>query len=120
MNWIYEQTTGNLRDRSHSIVGAGYSGRDDGRMNPAMESFHNTGPIPRGEWTIGEALTHPRLGPLAIPLTPRGDVFGRSGFFIHGDSAAHPGLASDGCVILAQIYRRKFQAGDLLIVVDGL
>jgi len=120
MKWVYEQGSGLLRDTTNAIIGAGYSGHDEGRMDPGMQDIPNEGPIPRGEWIIGKAITHPKLGPLAIPLTPaKGTLtLGRSGFFIHGDSSTHPGLASDGCIVLAQVYRQKLaQAhGDILTV----
>lgn len=121
MIWTYEQKTGMLRNTSNPKVGAGYSGYDKGRMNPEMEGVHQIGPIPRGLWIIGKAVTHPKLGPLAIPLAPAKDTdaLGRSGFFIHGDSSVHPGMASEGCIILAQIYRQQLSQawGDTLEVI---
>lgn len=104
--FTYEQSTGLLR-KDGAIIGAGYAGHNEGRMNHAMQDQHNVGPLPVGKYTLGAARTHPKLGPLAIPLTPDpgNTMFGRSAFFVHGDSFSHPGLASDGCIILHQMYR---------------
>ncbi len=59
----------------------------------------------------------------AIPLTPApaNRMFGRSGFFVHGDSNAHPGEASQGCIIMPLAIRRRMAAPspDILRVVRG-
>jgi hypothetical protein len=122
--WKYGQSTGDLFDPHGRFVGTGYSGAGrtlkEGRNNPKMEDVPNKGPIPRGLYRIGPARTHPRLGPLAMPLTPIGhDCHGRSGFFIHGDNTA--GDASHGCVILGRPFRvaidaSRVDAGQLEVV----
>lgn len=54
-----------------------------------------------------------RLTPMAHTYT-----YGRSGFMIHGDSLAHPGQASDGCIVLDQQYRSMiWLSGDHVIEV---
>jgi hypothetical protein len=48
---------------------------------------------------------------------------GRSNFLIHGDSAANPGWASGGCIILKLELREKIaSSGDtaLRVVADSL
>lgn len=120
--WTYEQSTGLLRDKNSQIVGAGYSGHNIGRMQTSQEAVKNVGPIPRGFWEIGQAMTHATLGPVAMSLTPAPatETFGRSGFFIHGDSNVHPGLASDGCIVLAFLYRQIIaRSDDKLLEVVG-
>jgi hypothetical protein len=42
-----------------------------------------------------------------MPLTPSGDTFGRSDFFIHGDNAQLNHSASDGCIILVREIRQQ-------------
>lgn len=81
------------------LLGKCYSGRGDGRNNPDMQAIHNTGPLPRGPYTIGEAESHPVLGPLAMPLTPEdgNQMYGRGDFWLHGDNATHD--ASHGCIV---------------------
>ena len=62
----------------------------------------NYGPLPVGRYTIGPASNdHPKLGPIAMPLIPdpANEMHGRSGFFIHADSIASPGSASEGCIV---------------------
>src|SRR5882672_11016886 len=93
----YQQATGEIRLDEH-WEGIGYSGRDDGRNNTAMEAHPDVGPIPRGRYKIGPAHDHPKLGPIVFDLTPEPgtNVFTRSAFRIHGDNAAHD--ASHGCI----------------------
>ena len=47
------------------------------------------------------------MGPYVLPLTPLtvNNMFGREGFFIHGDSIDNPGNASNGCVVLNRQWR---------------
>ncbi len=113
--WIYNQSNGVLSHDGQQ-VGSGYSGHGDGINNPLLQAESNVGPIPRGQWTIGEGVDNPKLGLLAIPLTPNigTDTFGRGGFFIHGDSIEFVGQeeASHGCIILARAIRELIN-GDL-------
>jgi hypothetical protein len=79
-----------------------------------MESVPNVGPIPKGQWTIGEAFDHLRLGPVTMTLGPCGgtETFGRSGFAFHGDSIEFAGAeeASHGCIVLGKALREKIAA----------
>lgn len=109
MTWTYIQQNGRLYGPTGKLVGIGYSGRGAGLNNPAADMIHRVGPIPCGTYTIGAPLDPPdHLGPLAMPLTPgAGNVmFGRSGFYVHGDNAALNHTASDGCVILPRGFRQ--------------
>lgn len=83
------------------LVGTGYAGKGEGKNNPAMQAVHDVGPIPEGDYTIGAPYTHPHLGPLTMNLTPDegNEMEGRSAFRIHADATAHPGEASDGCIV---------------------
>ena len=104
MTWTYHQSTGDLF-HDGVFIGTGYSGagttRAEGRNNGDMQGVSNEGPIPRGMWTIGRQRTDPKMGSIAMPLTPvsSSTALGRSGFFIHGNNQANN--ASEGCVILA-------------------
>ena len=114
MTWLYEQESGAL---SHNVelIATGYSGADDGKNNPAMQKIHNKGPIPIGAYTIGAPRNTMTHGPFVLPLTPddENEMFGRSGFLIHGDSVVHPGTASEGCIILSrQIREQIWNSGD--------
>jgi hypothetical protein len=89
------------------LCAAGYSGSGFDKNQPADEGIVNLGPIPQGDWRIGEAQDDARLGPVVMALTPmKGtDALGRSGFYIHGDNAEHLGQSSHGCVILPRSIR---------------
>jgi hypothetical protein len=118
--WTYFQSTGNFVDEDGGTVDIGYSGNGAALNNPEMQDVHDQGPTPRGGYVIGAAEDHPHLGPLAMPLEPLpGNVmFGRSGFFIHGDNALMNHTASAGCIILSRAARQMLAAsGDRLLHV---
>src|SRR5690242_15913774 len=122
--WMYEQATGNLLHEA-TLVGKGYSGNGRGKNNPAMESVHYVGPIPRGFYIIGEPRDTEDHGPFVLPLSPNpvNEMYGRTGFLIHGDKLnAPPGNASEGCIILPHDVRTfVWRTGDkFLQVVSGL
>lgn len=104
--WTYNQKSGELkRDDEH--VGTGYSGHGEGKNNPEMENVMNTGPLPKGLYSIGLSYQSKTKGPVTMRLfpDPTTRLFGRAGFLIHGDSIAKPGTASEGCIILARPIR---------------
>lgn len=107
--WTYAQKTGELlQDDKH--VANGYSGIDVGKNNPAMQAVPNMGPIPQGDWTItGPPVNTPDHGPYVLRLQPAADtqMFGRSGFLMHGDSIESPGCASHGCIIMPRTVREQ-------------
>lgn len=116
--WIYAQSTGELfKDDDPSTLSLGYSGLGEGKNNPAMQQIHDLGPIPRGFWHIGDPeyvdVAGPH-GPFVLPLTADEGTptFGRSGFLIHGDSVAHAGSASHGCIIFSLPVRKMIAASD--------
>ena len=55
--------------------------------------------------------------PIAFPLTPDSDnnMYGRSGFMIHGDNAQND--ASQGCIIMPRDVRELLHEGDRLEVI---
>ena len=108
--WTYCQSTGEL-SRLGVRITVGYSGKDDGDgiLEPGeginshdMQSVKGVGPIPCGLFNFGKPFDSATHGPLCIPLIPRpsNDMFGRSGFLVHGDSKSRPGTASLGCIIV--------------------
>lgn len=122
--WTYVQKTGYLY-KDTVFKGAGYSGRSTGYNNPNTESLVGIGPTPCGAWEIGPWLEeHPHLGILVAHLTPSdpSNVFGRSGFFIHGDNPLVNHTASDGCIILNHELRSLIRdSGDTqLTVISGV
>lgn len=113
--WTYVQKTGELQqDGEH--VATGYSGAGEGKNNPELQNVPNVGPIPRGDWTIdGPPFDTRDHGPYVLRLQPDPgtETHGRSGFLMHGDSKAHPGTASHGCIILPRPTREQvWQSGD--------
>lgn len=111
MTWFYSQKTGTLRHNS-DVESVGYSGNGLGKNNPNAQDVHNVGPLPQGSYQIGSPRDTDTHGPFVLPLSPsmNNTMFGRSGFLIHGDSIAHPGQASDGCIILAKDVRERIAA----------
>jgi hypothetical protein len=116
--WTYEQGTGRLSHAGQPVGECGYSGFEDGKNNPGMQGEPGRGPIPRGHYTVGLAQfvnADGPHGPFVLPLTPdpANEMFGRSGFLIHGDSIAHAGCASHGCIVLPRPTREGIaQSGD--------
>jgi hypothetical protein len=123
--WKYVQSTGELYKASGVLHSRGYSGRGTAKNDPTKQCVVDQGPIPRGDYTIGGAIDHPQLGPVALPLSPdaANNMCGRSAFYIHGDSASHPGQASDGCIIMSPRSVREAideSADKALHVIDAL
>ena len=111
---LFQQSTGKFTFADGEIV-QGYSGHGDGKDRPEMQDVKNVGPLPRGRYTGVQLFDpHPHVGAYAIELQPdpANTMYGRSGFFVHGDSIQHPGSASDGCIILSRETREKFWTGD--------
>jgi hypothetical protein len=117
--WTYHQTSGQIFQGT-SLIAVGYSGYGAGKNNPADEAIEDEGPIPAGQWRIvAWHDTYEDKGPQVAQLEPVGhDARGRSGFLIHGDSSAHPGQASHGCIIANRPCRDQWRAsGDTDITV---
>lgn len=112
--WTYSQRTSLLK-REGVEIATGYSGYALGKNNPALQQVHDIGPIPRGSWLIG-APEHVQdvgpHGPFVLRLSPKDgtETYGRAGFLIHGDSVAHMGTASHGCIILPRHTREEIAA----------
>ena len=127
--WIYEQATGRIlldNGDSVAVIGVGYSGHDEGKNNPVMETVHGVGPIPCGLYSIGDPHDNPDVGKFAMELTPlpETNTFGRTGFFWHGDSEEHLGAASHGCIVSSPLIRHRVAAGlstnNVVKVISGL
>ena len=109
MEFFYAVNTGQMYLRAGEDtleIDRGYSGYKEYRNSVRFEKAKLLGPIPRGVWTVGFGQAHPRLGPQAIPLEiEEGDIFGRSGFFIHGENGFVNFTASTGCIVLGRSAR---------------
>jgi hypothetical protein len=109
MPWYYEQNTGRLLTPTGHLLAIGYSGFGIGKNNPDLESVHDIGPIPIGNWQTNPPKDHPTLGPCAIPLQPApgNKAFGRSNFYIHGNLPDRHQDASHGCIIMSRYARDR-------------
>jgi hypothetical protein len=120
----YEQATGRMLEASGALIGRGYAGKAAGTNNPALQNVINVGPLPQGSYAINAPVDTATHGPFVMWLTPKptNQMFGRTGFGIHGDSIEHPGLASDGCIVLKRPEREAvWNTGDRdLDVVSGI
>jgi len=122
MTWSYSQQSGQL-SHDGELIATGYSGIGAGLNNPAAQDQPFVGPLPRGSYGIGAVVADGgHLGPFVMPLTPWAvnNMFGRAGFFIHGDNAQLNNTASNGCIILARQWRTMIaSSGDTLLTVTA-
>jgi hypothetical protein len=112
MSWTYSQSSGKLLHNG-TLVATGYSGHDEGLNNPSLQDEAQIGPIPQGAYSIGPVTAnHPGKGPVVMEIIPKPgtQVFGRSGFLIHGDNQAVDHTASHGCIILGRPTREQIAA----------
>ncbi len=121
MTWTFQQSTGQMTDPNGDVVATGYSGHNGGINDPSQQATPNVGPLPQGNYTIGPAHTPPdHLGVFALPLYPdaANQMFGRFGFFIHGDNVHMNRTASDGCIIMPMGVRQQIvSSGDTALTV---
>lgn len=93
-----------------SVAGIGWAGQGAGKNNPDAQNIPNIGPLPRGNYTIGPAYHHPKLGRVTMNLIPDPDnnMEGRADFRIHG-AAAPPDTetSSHGCIIQIRSVRER-------------
>lgn len=112
--WQWDQSAGELR-LDGKLYSKGYSGNGNGKNSPDMQAAVGVGPIPRGKWLIGGPRLSANTGPYTLDLFPEPgtDTEDRTAFRIHGDSIAHPGTASHGCIILPRPVREAiWKSGD--------
>jgi hypothetical protein len=120
MGWTYQQATGRL-SHDREFIATGYAGIGQGLNNPASQNISFVGPLPAGTYTIGgPMLDGGHMGPFVLPLTGwvGNQMFGRDGFFIHGDNTARNNTASNGCIVLDRIWRQMIAtSGDTVLIV---
>lgn len=100
MGWQYIIRTGAWLRDGHLFMLA-YAGRGDCKNDPTKTSVAMLGPLPVGDYTIGDPYDGGRLGPVCFKLEPNPSnrMFGRSLFRLHADSIVTPGDASEGCIV---------------------
>ena len=113
--YTYHQSTGTLVQNG-TLVLTGYAGHGPGVNKPAMQDQHDVGPLPQGRYVMTALIDSPHTGLATIILDPdpANQIFGRSGFRIHGDNAAGNHTASDGCIIAGHANERTtiWNSGD--------
>jgi hypothetical protein len=122
--FVYKIKQGELRNEATGEVHSGlYSGDPAHKNDPLATNMKAQGPIPVGVYWIGEPRDTDKHGPYFIPLipVPGSEMFGRSAFGFHGDNIAHPGTASEGCVIGPRLLREQVgqHIGGLFVVLSG-
>jgi len=120
MSWTWEQISGRMFSDNGDLIGVGYSGSGDYKNKPDAQTLHDLGPIPIGTYFISAPENTVTHGPYVMPLMPEStnQMFGRSGFLIHGDSVVSPGFASEGCIILSRDVRQQiWESGDHVLDV---
>lgn len=118
--FVYRQATGEIYAGDGTLLGKGYAGADHGKNRPDFQHSPNVGPIPQGRYHVGAPQDTETHGPFVLSLTPwdENQMYGRSGFLIHGDSKTAPGTASQGCIVLDRAIREKIAAnGDMTLMV---
>jgi len=104
---VYHWRSGELDINGTTVTRMGYAGAPACRNNPAMEHVRNCGPLPRGTYTMEDAGRYITEVTIRLHPSPGNEMYGRSGFYIHGDSLKNPGTASEGCIILERKFRER-------------
>lgn len=115
----YSIVTGRFSMNGKTLA-TGYAGNGSGKNNPDAIKQRGIGPLPPGNYTLTSVRDSQNTGPFSIVLEPdpTNEMFGRSAFRIHGDSIAHPGTASNGCIVLPRSIRNRiWHSGERLLVV---
>ena len=134
--WLYSQSTGQLSYVNEqgpigpmaTPVAVGYSGNGSGLNNPYLQNVKNVGPIPVGDYTIGEQqniITSTGVTLNAAMLLTQDEsnnMFDRDDFVIHGDNSCGCQSASKGCIVLPLNIRNMIaNSGDTkLKVIPGI
>lgn len=109
---IYSIMSGQLSLDNGILVGTGYSGYGIYKNNPNACNLISRGPIPRGKYTMVNVPDNKHLGTYLIKLIPFKEniMFGRSGFYIHGEDGNPLTEDSEGCIIMSHNVRLFLQA----------
>ena len=113
MSWKFDRAAGQLISPAGDVYGA-YSGQPPYVGSVADDWRVGLGPLPAGRYTFGDVRADGgHMGPFVLPLLPdpANDMKGREAFFLHGDSIAHPGYASEGCIVAARQVREEVADG---------
>lgn len=119
MPWQWSQSTGILTGPAGTKIAQGYAGNGAGLNNPQMQDAHGVGPLPCGDYLIGDLVdkhvtTEGVTLTNALPLIPdpKNQMFNRAGFWVHGDTIAMDYSASDGCPVVPLWARMQMAQSD--------
>jgi hypothetical protein len=106
-HYIFSQRNGHFCLDDGELIGVGYAGASLGKNNPEMQDVKNSGPLPRGWYTIEGPFDSEHTGKMVFRLIPdkENKMFGRGDFELHGDSIDRPGTASKGCIVQGRVVR---------------
>jgi len=114
MSWTWIQQTGQMFGPDGVLLAEGYAGHGSGLNNPYMQHVQGLGPLPCGRYTISPleathttAAGHVLIDSAALIPDPANEMFGRSGFRIHGRKSLEDREASNGCIVLDHEPRMK-------------
>jgi hypothetical protein len=113
------QSWNNINIITDGIRGFGYSGNASKLNDIHSQNLEGVGPIPAGLYTISKIYDDDKRGKHTCVLVPdsANKMYGRSGFLLHGDTAAEAHAASDGCIIFPYFIRVIFNVGDVFEVL---
>jgi RHS repeat-associated protein len=91
-----------------------YAGKGKHKNVPSDDCLKDRGPLPKGWYDISSGFSSSKGNP-TFKLTPHGSTFMcvplRNNMLIHADSSAHPGAASDGCIVCKKSTRDQLNSG---------
>jgi hypothetical protein len=103
---------------SDPIVGYGYTGSVDYLDDPSEETLVGRGAITAGMYTFRGPHESDKMGSYIWELVPddTNEMFGRRGFYNHGDNSLYNHTASGGCIVSPLEVRSIWRDGDRLRV----
>lgn len=119
MTWVYDVKSHTFTRNGESYT-ADYAGATGYKNDPSQECVANSGPLPRGTYTIGPPQNSAHTGKYTLGLTPAttNNMCGRFAFRIHGASSRRPLDSSEGCIIARLSIRKSIWAsGDRELIV---
>lgn len=101
------------------FIGFGYSGHEANLNDIHKQNLEGIGPLPSGRYIIDLVYDDVKRGSYTCRLKPDllNNMYGRSGFLIHGDTMAQAHAASDGCIIAPRWVRMLFAVSDEIEVI---
>lgn len=119
MSWEYDVKSHTFT-RNGERYKADYAGATGYKNDPSQECVVNSGPLPRGTYTIGAPHNSAHTGKYTLDLSPNfsNAMCGRFAFRIHGASRKRPLDSSEGCIIAPLSIRKTiWESSDTELIV---